>query len=92
MTKGLNWTISYTDFFGKKKVEAFTDKDAAQARYESLLPRTYGDFGDLMSVTAPIRSATKISESVLDEIRNYIIWNKLFMIEIIDYYIKSFHN
>lgn len=77
MTKGLNWTISYTDFFGKKKVEAFTDKDEAQARYESLLPRTYGDFGDLMSVTAPIRSATKISESVLDDVDLSNQWDDL---------------
>lgn len=72
-----NWTISYTDFFGKKKVEAFTDKDEAQARYESLLPRTYGDFGDLMSVTAPIRSATKISESVLDDVDLSNQWDDL---------------
>ena len=77
MTKGLNWTISYTDFFGKKKVEAFADKDEAQARYESLLPRTYGDFGDLMSVTAPIRSATKISESVLDDVDLSNQWDDL---------------
>lgn len=73
----MNWTISYTDFFGKKKVEAFTDKDEAQARYESLLPRTYGDFGDLMSVTAPIRSATKISESVLDDVDLSNQWDDL---------------
>lgn len=72
-----NWTISYTDFFGKKKVEAFADKDEAQARYESLLPRTYGDFGDLMSVTAPIRSATKISESVLDDVDLSNQWDDL---------------
>jgi len=77
MTKGLNWTISYTDFFGKKKVEAFKDKDEAQARYESLLPRTYGDFGDLASVTAPIRSATKISESVLDDVDLSNQWDDL---------------
>lgn len=77
MTKGLNWTISYTDFFGKKKVESFKDKDEAQARYESLLPRTYGDFGDLMSVTAPIRSATKISESVLDDVDLSNQWDDL---------------
>ena len=73
----MNWTISYTDFFGKKKVEAFADKDEAQARYESLLPRTYGDFGDLMSVTAPIRSATKISESVLDDVDLSNQWDDL---------------
>lgn len=73
----INWTISYTDFFGKKKVEAFADKDEAQARYESLLPRTYGDFGDLMSVTAPIRSATKISESVLDDVDLSNQWDDL---------------
>ena len=73
----MNWTISYMDFFGKKKVEAFTDKDEAQARYESLLPRTYGDFGDLMSVTAPIRSATKISESVLDDVDLSNQWDDL---------------
>lgn len=73
----MNWTISYTDFFGKKKVEAFTDKDEAQARYESLLPRTYGDFGDFMSVTAPIRSATKISESVLDDVDLSNQWDDL---------------
>lgn len=73
----MNWTISYTDFFGKKKVEAFTDKDEAQARYESLIPRTYGDFGDLMSVTAPIRSATKISESVLDDVDLSNQWDDL---------------
>jgi len=72
-----NWTISYTDFFGKKKVEAFTDKDEAQARYESLLPRTYGDFGDLASVTAPIRSATKISESILDDVDLSNQWDDL---------------
>lgn len=73
----MNWTISYTDFFGKKKVEAFADKDEAQARYESLLPRTYGDFGDLMSVTVPIRSATKISESVLDDVDLSNQWDDL---------------
>jgi hypothetical protein len=58
-----NWSISYTDVFGKKKVESFQDKDAAQARYEDLLPRTYGDLGDLVNVTAPIRSAVKVSEA-----------------------------
>lgn len=64
MSKGLNWSISYTDIFGKKMVESFKDMDDAQARYESLIPRTYGALGDLVSVTAPVRSATKISESV----------------------------
>lgn len=64
MSKGLNWSISYTTVFGKKLVESFKDRDEAQARYEDLLPRTYGVLGDLISVTAPIRSAVKISESV----------------------------
>jgi len=64
MSKGLNWSISYTTVFGTKLVESFKDRDEAQARYEDLLPRTYGVFGDLISVTAPIRSAVKISESV----------------------------
>ena len=59
-----NWSISYTDVFGKKKVESFQDKDAAQARYEDLLPRTYGDLGDLVNVTAPVRSAVKVSEGI----------------------------
>lgn len=57
-----NWTISYTDVFGKKKVESFTSQGAAQARYEELIPRTYGDLGDLVNVTAPVRSAVKVSE------------------------------
>lgn len=60
----MNWSISYTNVFGKKLVESFKDRDEAQARYEDLLPRTYGVLGDLISVTAPIRSAVKISESV----------------------------
>ena len=52
-----NWSISYTDVFGKKKVESFESQGEAQARYEALIPRTYGDLGDLVSVTAPIKSA-----------------------------------
>lgn len=60
----MKWSISYTTVFGTKLVESFKDRDEAQARYEDLLPRTYGVFGDLISVTAPIRSAVKISESV----------------------------
>lgn len=59
MTNRMNWTISYTDYFGKKTVESFKDRDVAQARYEDLLPRTYGDLGDLVNVTAPVRSADK---------------------------------
>lgn len=59
-----NWSISYTDVFGKKKVESFTSQGAAQARYEELIPRTYGDLGDLVNVTAPIRSAVKVSEGI----------------------------
>lgn len=72
-----NWSISYTDVFGKKKVESFQDKDAAQARYEDLLPRTYGDLGDLVNVTAPIRSAVKVSEAFDgdDDLSNQ--WNDL---------------
>lgn len=77
MTNRMNWTISYTDFFGKKIVEAFKDKDEAQARYEALVPRTYGDFGDLMSVSAPVRSATKISESVVDDVDLSNQWDDL---------------
>ena len=61
-----NWSISYTDVFGKKKVESFESQGEAQARYEALIPRTYGDLGDLVSVTAPIKSAVKVSESVTD--------------------------
>lgn len=60
----MNWSISYTTVFGKKLVESFKDRGEAQARYEDLLPRTYGVFGDLISVTSPVRSAAKISESV----------------------------
>ena len=36
------WSISYTDVFGKKKVESFESQGEAQARYEALIPRTYG--------------------------------------------------
>ena len=61
-----NWSISYTDVFGKKKVESFESQGEAQARYEALIPRTYGDLGDLVEVTAPIKSAVKVSESVTD--------------------------
>lgn len=60
------WSISYTDVFGKKKVESFESQGEAQARYEALIPRTYGDLGDLVEVTAPIKSAVKVSESVTD--------------------------
>lgn len=62
----MQWSISYTDVFGKKKVESFESQGEAQARYEALIPRTYGDLGDLVSVTAPIKSAVKVSESVTD--------------------------
>lgn len=59
-----NWSISYTDVFGKKKVESFNSQGDAQARYEELIPRTYGDLGDLVEVTAPIKSAVKVSEGI----------------------------
>lgn len=59
----MQWSISYTDVFGKKKVESFESQGEAQARYEALIPRTYGDLGDLVNVTAPIRSAVKVSEA-----------------------------
>lgn len=64
-----NWTISYTDVFGKKKVESFKSHDEAQARYEDLLPRTYGDLGDLEKVTAPMKSAVKVTESLRDDLK-----------------------
>ena len=63
-SNAMQWSISYTDVIDKKKVESFQDKDAAQARYEDLLPRTYGDLGDLVNVTAPVRSAVKVSEGI----------------------------
>lgn len=87
----MNWTISYTDFFGKKQVESFKDKDEAQARYESLLPRTYGDLGDLAKVTAPVRSATKVSESVLDDVDLSNQWDDLNAV-VKGLFIRGFNN
>lgn len=45
------WSVQYTDLFGKKMVESFHKEDAAISRYEELLPRTYGEFGDLDKVS-----------------------------------------
>lgn len=50
------WCVRYKDIFGNKKVESFTDKDKAQSFYEDMLPRTYGDLGDIESVSAPVKS------------------------------------
>ena len=64
MADGQKWSISYTDVFNKKTVESFDSKGEAQSRYEALIPRTYGDLGDLIEVTAPVQSALKVQESV----------------------------
>lgn len=45
------WCVQYTDLFGKKIVESFHKEDEAVNRYEELLPRTYGEFGDLDKVS-----------------------------------------
>ena len=55
------WCVRYKDIFGNKKVESFTDKDKAQSFYEDMLPRTYGDLGDIESVSAPVKSFVGIS-------------------------------
>lgn len=44
------WNVQYTDLFGKKMVESFHKEEDAVSRYEELLPRTYGEFGDLDKV------------------------------------------
>ncbi len=67
MTDGQKWSISYTDVSNKKTVESFDSKGEAQSRYEALIPRTYGDLGDLIEVTVPVQSALKVQESVSPE-------------------------
>lgn len=66
------WSISYTDVSNKKTVESFDSKGEAQSRYEALIPRTYGDLGDLIEVTAPVQSAMKVQEAA-----RKIRWNDL---------------
>jgi len=63
MSNNLNWTIAYKTVFGEKKVESFTDKKEADARYEALLARTYGSLGDIAGVTKPVQSGAKVTES-----------------------------
>lgn len=63
MSNNLNWTIAYNTVFGEKKVESFTDKKEADARYEALLARTYGSLGDIAGVTKPVQSGAKVTES-----------------------------
>lgn len=45
------WCVQYTDLFGKKMVESFHKEDEAVRRYEELLPRTYGELGDIEKVS-----------------------------------------
>lgn len=66
MADGQKWSISYTDVSNKKTVESFDSKGEAQSRYEALVPRTYGDLGDLIEVTAPVQSALGVQESARD--------------------------
>ena len=80
MADGQKWSISYTDVFNKKTVESFDSQGEAQSRYEALIPRTYGDLGDLVSVSAPVKKVTEAFEgkgidwdSIQDIFHKYII-------------------
>lgn len=71
------WCVRYKDIFGNKKVESFTDKDKAQSFYEDMLPRTYGDLGDIESVSAPVKS-------FVGEAAKRVDWNNL------EYVVRSY--
>lgn len=80
MTDVQKWSISYTDVFNKKTVESFDSQGEAQSRYEALIPRTYGDLGDLVCVSAPVKKVTEAFEgkgidwdSIQDIFHKYII-------------------
>lgn len=74
------WHVQYEDFRGKKHTESFDGKEEAEARYEALLPRTYGDMGDIVCVSAPVKKVTEAFEgngidwgSIQDIFHKYII-------------------